>query len=135
MAQSVKHPTLAQVMKLWFMGLSPMWGSPLSAQSLLQSCWLPLSFSGPPSRCTCTSFPSLSLSFSLSKINKHLWGIWMGQLVEHLTLAQVMISRFTSSNPTSGLLLSVRSLFWILCPLSPWPSLAGALYLKMNIKK
>ena len=33
-AQSVQHPTSAQVMTLWFMGSSPMSGSMLTAQSL-----------------------------------------------------------------------------------------------------
>ena len=33
-AQSVKHLTLAQVMVLWFVGLSPTSGSVLTAQSL-----------------------------------------------------------------------------------------------------
>ena len=48
--QSVKHLTSAQVMILRFVSSSPELGSPLSAQSPLQS---------------------LSLSLSLSKINKH----------------------------------------------------------------
>ena len=34
MVQWVKHPTLAQVMVSWFMGLSPTLGSVLTAQSL-----------------------------------------------------------------------------------------------------
>ena len=33
-AQSVKHPTLAQAMSLWCVGLSPESGSVLTAQSL-----------------------------------------------------------------------------------------------------
>ena len=38
------------------------------------------------------------------------WGTWVVQLVEHLTLAQVMISRFVSSSPTLDSLLSAQSL-------------------------
>ena len=37
--------------------------------------------------------PAHSLSFSLSKINKH-WGAWVAQLVKRPTSAQVMISHF-----------------------------------------
>ena len=60
-AQLVKHPTLTQVMILWFMSLSPALGSVLTAQSL-----------EPASDSVC---PSLSLSappllkLALSKIN------------------------------------------------------------------
>ena len=42
-AQSVEHPTLAQVMISWFMSSSPASGSVLTAQSLLQILCLPLS--------------------------------------------------------------------------------------------
>ena len=42
--------------------------------------------------------------------------IWVAQLVECLTSAQVMISRFVSSSPASGLLLSAQSPLWIFCP-------------------
>ena len=64
-AQSVKLPTLAQVMISWFMGSSPTLGSVLTAQSL--ACFrfcvsLSLSF---PIPCSC----SVSVSLSLSKIN------------------------------------------------------------------
>ena len=56
---------------------------------------------------------------------------WVAQLVKHLTLAQVVISRFMSSSPASGLLLSVQSLLGILSPsLSVPPQLM--LSLKIN---
>ena len=61
---SVEHLTLAQVMISRFVGLSPMPGSVLMAQSLEPASWilgLPLSL--PLSR-------SCSVSFSLSKVNK-----------------------------------------------------------------
>ena len=46
-------------------------------------------------------------------------GIWVAQLVEHLTLAQVMISWFVSLSLASGSVLMVQSLLWILgLPLS-----------------
>ena len=31
-----------------------------------------------------------------------MWGAWVAQSVEHLTSAQVMVSRFMGSSPTSG---------------------------------
>ena len=37
-------------------------------------------------------------------------GAWVAQLVEHLTSAQVMISRSVSSSPASGSVLPARSL-------------------------
>ena len=39
-----------------------------------------------------------------------LWGAWMAPLVEHLTLAQVMISWFVGSNCRSGSVLTVQNL-------------------------
>ena len=65
MVQWVERPTLAQVMILWFVGLSPAWGSVLTAQSLE-----PASDSVSPSL---TLFlPHLhSVSLSLSIINKY----------------------------------------------------------------
>ena len=63
MAQSVKHPTLAQVMIVRFVGSSPMSGSVLTAQSLE-----PASDSVSPSLSLCPSpAHALSLSLSLSK--------------------------------------------------------------------
>ena len=40
----------------------------------------------------------------------YLWGAWVTQSVKHLTLAQVMISRFMGSSPVSGSVLTARSL-------------------------
>ena len=37
-------------------------------------------------------------------------GTWVAQSVKHPTLAQVMISRFVSSSPASGSVLTARSL-------------------------
>ena len=59
-AQSVKRPTLAQVMIPRFAGSSPVSGS--EAWSLLQILCLPFSLS---------ALPPLVLCLSLSKINKH----------------------------------------------------------------
>ena len=66
-AQSVKRPTSAQVMNLWFVSSSPTSGSVLTAQSLepalasvSPSLSLSLSLSAP-----------LLLILSLSKMNKH----------------------------------------------------------------
>ena len=57
------------------------------------------------------------------------WGTWVAQSVEHLTLAQGMISRFVS-----GLLLSAQTLLWSFCPpLSVRPSPAQALSLKNKL--
>ena len=63
MAQSVKGPTLTQVMISWFTGSSPDSGSVLIAQSLE-----PASDSVSPSL-TAPLPLTLCLSFSLSKIN------------------------------------------------------------------
>ena len=38
------------------------------------------------------------------------WGPWVAQLIKHLTLAQVMISRSVGSSPMSGSVLTARSL-------------------------
>ena len=59
--QSVKRPTLAQVMILRFVSSSPTSGSPLSVQSLLRVLCPLLSL-----------YPSLTCSLSLTKINKTL---------------------------------------------------------------
>ena len=37
-------------------------------------------------------------------------GVWVAQLVRHLTLAQVMISQFMCSSPASGSVLTAQSL-------------------------
>ena len=52
-------------------------------------------------------------------------GVWVAQLVKLLTSAQVMISRFMSSSPESGSVLTVQSLLGIL-------SLSLSLSLKIN---
>ena len=57
-AQSVKHPTSAQVMISWFVGLSPALGSVLTAQSLepvSDSVSPPLSLHPPPMLCLSVS--------------------------------------------------------------------------------
>ena len=65
MAQSVKHPASAQVMISWFLGLSPMSGSVLTALSLEPaSDSVSLSLSAP-----LPLIFSLSVSLSLTKIN------------------------------------------------------------------
>ena len=55
-----------------------------------------------------------------------MWGTWVAQSVECPTLAQIMLSWFLSSSPTSGSLLLAQSLLWILClPSLPFPSLCS----------
>ena len=49
----------------------------------------------------------------------HLWGAWVAQSVEHLTSAQVMISRFVGLGPASGSVLTARSLEPVSDPVSP----------------
>ena len=67
MAQSVEHPTLAQVMISQLVGSSATSGSVLTAQSLEPaSDSVSPSFSAPPQLVL-----SVSLFLSLSKINKH----------------------------------------------------------------
>ena len=61
-AQLVEHPTSAQVIISWFVGLSPALGSVLTAQSLE-----PALDSVPPSLCPS---PAHALSISLSVKNK-----------------------------------------------------------------
>ena len=65
MAQSVERLTSVQVMISWFVSSSLMSGSVLTAQSLE-----PASDSVSPSLCPLPTH-TLSLSLSLSKINKH----------------------------------------------------------------
>ena len=59
-------------------------------------CWIP-------------SIGSYLLS-EMQQLFKKLGGAWVAQSVERLTLAQVMISQFVSSRPTSGSVLTARSL-------------------------
>ena len=40
----------------------------------------------------------------------HTWGAWVAQLVEHLSLAQVMISQFVSLSLALGSVLTAQSL-------------------------
>ena len=82
---------MAQVMISRFVGSSPALGSVLTAQSLEHAS------------------DSVSPSLSVSKINK-MWGAWVAQSVERLTLAQVMISQLVSSSPALGSVLTAQSL-------------------------
>ena len=61
-------------------------------------------------------------------------GTWVAQSVECLSLAQTMISRFLSLNPTSGSLLSAQSPHQALHPPLTAPSTSLSLS-KVNIKK
>ena len=64
-AQLVKHPTSAQVMISWFVGLSPASGSVLTARSLEPAL-------GSVSPSLSTPLPlKVCLSLSVSKVNKH----------------------------------------------------------------
>ena len=66
-------------------------------------------------------------------------GAWVAQLVECPTSAQVMISRFVGSRPTSGSVLTAQSLERasdsVAPSLSAPPQLALCLSLSSNIKK
>ena len=69
MAQLVERPTSVQIMISLFVGSSPVLGSVLTAGSLEPtSDSVCVSLSAPPLLAPCLS---LSLSLSLSKINKH----------------------------------------------------------------
>ena len=57
----------------------------------------------------------------------------LGGAVKHLTLAQIMISRFITLNPTSGSPLSVQSLLWILYPPPSLPHPRLCMLSKINI--
>ena len=60
-----------------------------------------------------------NLHHSQKSTQNGLRNVWVAQSVKHLTSAQVMISWFMSSNPTSSSLLSAQSLLQIFClPLS-----------------
>ena len=62
-------------------------------------------------------------------------GCWVAQSIKHLTLAQVMISWFTSSSPVSGSLLTVQSLEPASDSMSPisLPLLAHARSLSLSL--
>ena len=47
------------------------------------------------------------------------WGTWVAQLVERLTLAQVMVSPFMASGPALGSVLTAQSLEPASDPMSP----------------
>ena len=47
------------------------------------------------------------------------WGAWVTQSVEHLTSAQVTISRFLCLSPVSGFVLTAQSLEPALDSMSP----------------
>ena len=89
-----------------FVGSSPASGSVLSAQSPE-----PASGSVSPSL---FAPPPLALCLSLSKINetlkKNFRDTWVAQSVEHLTSAQVMVSRFVGSSPVLGSVLTAQGL-------------------------
>ena len=130
-AQSVQCPTLAQVTISWFTGPSPASGSVLTAQNLE-----PALDSVSPFPSLCLS-PACSLSLFLS-LNR---GVWVAQSIKRPTSAQVMVSRFVSSSPTSGSMLTA----WSLEPASdsvshprslPLPSRTLSLFFsKISIKK
>ena len=66
------------------------------------------------------------------KINKlfflsQFWGTWVVQLVKRPTLTQGMFSRFVSSSPASGSVLTVQSLEPALDSVSPSLSLSLSL--------
>ena len=97
LAQSVKHPTSAQVMISQLVGSSPVVESPFSAQSLLQipcpHLFLPLSLK--------------NKHFLLKELNR---GTRVAQSVKHLTSAQVVMSLLVGLSPTSGSVLTAQSL-------------------------
>ena len=61
-------------------------------------------------------------------------GAWVAQSVEHLTSAQVMISRFVGSSPTLGSVLTVRSLEPASDSVSPSLSAPPLLMLSLCLK-
>ena len=117
MAESVKRPTSAQAMISQFVGSSPTSGSVLTAQSLE-----PASDSVSPSLSVLPPFtlcPSLLQNYINIKKNVKErtetkyngvpgWFSWLS--LQLLIWAQVMISGFMSSSPTSGSVLTAQSL-------------------------
>ena len=59
----------------------------------------------------------------------------MAQSVKHLTSAQVMISQFMSSSPTSGSVLTARSLEPVSDSMSPSFSVPSPLGLGLSLSK
>ena len=95
MTQSVKCPTLVQVMISQFMSSSPTSGSVLTAQSL-----------EPAMDSVSPTLPKLTKAV----IKSHVRGSWVAQSVKRPTSAQVMISRSVSSSPALGSVLTAQSL-------------------------
>ena len=54
--------------------------------------------------------PSTWVTRQMFLNHQETWGTWVAQSVKHLTLARVMISRFVSSSPASGSVLTAQSL-------------------------
>ena len=101
MTQLVERLTSAQVRISQFVSSSPASGSVLTAQSL-KPTW-----SSVPPSLSLSDSPLLTLCLSLSEINR---GAWVAQSVKRLTSAQVMISRFVTSSPELGSVLTAQSL-------------------------
>ena len=120
MAQPAECPTLVLVTNSRFASLSPTSGSVLSAGSLLQF------LSAPPPQARSVSLKNKHLHVSILYTCMYLYVRMCinSQLsIQLLISAQVMISRFTSSSPASGSVLTARSLLGILpLPLfaPPW---------------
>ena len=62
------------------------------------------------------------------------WGTWVAQSVKHPTLAQVMISQFVSSSPTSGSVLTAQSLETASHSVSPSVSAPSLIMLCLCLK-
>ena len=60
-------------------------------------------------------------------------GVWVAQSVKHQTLAQVMISWFMSSSPTSVSTVSAEPTLDLLSPLSVPPLLMRSLSLALSL--
>ena len=73
------------------------------------------------SKGSCARCPLSFIVHNKSLKKKKPRGTWVAQSVEHPTLAQVMISRFVSSRPALGSLLSASSLLQIFCSLLAAP--------------
>ena len=61
------------------------------------------------------------------------WGSWVAQSIKHPTSAQVMISQFVSSSPTSGSVLTAESLEPALDSVSPFLSASPLLMLCLSL--
>ena len=72
------------------------------------------SSSSSPSRVLCSSPWTLLTEEKLQELTDktviRIWGAWVAQSIKHLTLAQVMISRFMILSPVSGSVLTAKSL-------------------------